>query len=256
MGVLDDFKLDGRRALVTGCNRGIGQALALGLAEAGADIVGVSRTLKPGASAVEDAVTGIGRKFAGYTADLADRTALYRFIDQVKSDFDVIDILVNSAGIIERRPIEAHTDETWDRVIETNLTAQFILSRELGREMVARGSGKIILIASVLAFQGGLGVPSYAASKGGVVQLVKSLSNEWAGTGVHVNGLAPGYVITDATAEIREDSNRSEDILKRIPAGRWGEPGDFKGAVVFLASRASDYMHGGVIAIDGGWLGR
>ncbi|MBE7470004.1 MAG: 2-dehydro-3-deoxy-D-gluconate 5-dehydrogenase KduD [Anaerolineales bacterium] len=254
--MLDQFKLDGKIALVTGCKRGLGQAMACALAEAGADIIGVSATLEPSGSEVEQKVTALGRRFKGYSCDFGDRQALYGFIQQVKSDFPRIDILINNAGTILRQPAVEHSDEYWDRVINVNLSAQFILSRELGREMIARGQGKIIFVASLLTFQGGIYVPGYAASKAGIGQLTKALANEWAAKGVNVNAIAPGYMATDNTAPLRADEQRSRSIMERIPAGRWGQPEDMKGAVVFLSSRASDYVHGTVLLVDGGWMGR
>lgn len=256
MSTLDLFRLDGKTALVTGCKRGIGRAMAIALAEAGADIIGVSATLKTSGSDVEKAITALGRKFTGYAADFADREVLYAFIRKVNGDFPTIDILVNNAGTILRQPAAEHTDEYWDKVVEVNLSAQFILSREIGRQMVARGRGKIIFIASLLTFQGGLTVPGYAASKGGIGQLTKALANEWAGKGVNVNAIAPGYIATDNTTSLRNDPVRSRQILDRIPAGRWGEADDIKGPAVFLASPASDYMHGSILLVDGGWMGR
>jgi 2-deoxy-D-gluconate 3-dehydrogenase len=256
MPVLDQFRLDGQVALVTGCRRGIGRAMAVALAEAGADIAGVSATLEPSGSAVEQAVTALSRRFTPYRCDFADRTALYRFVGQVKTDLPRIDVLVNNAGIILRRPAVEHPDEDWDQVIEVNLSAQFVLAREIGKEMVGRGRGKIIFVASLLSFQGGINVPGYAASKGGIAQLTKALSNEWAGKGVQVNALAPGYVKTDNTQALQDDTVRYRAILERIPAGRWGEPEDFKGPVVFLASPASDFVTGEVLTVDGGWMGR
>lgn len=256
MGILELFRLDGKTALVTGCRRGIGKAMAVALAEAGADIAGVSQALEASGSAVEKEVQATGRRFRAYTCDFGDRAALYEFIRQVKTDFPVIDILVNNAGTILRKPAAEHPDEYWDRVIEVNLNAQFILSREFGKEMVARGSGKIIFTASMLSFQGGITVPSYAASKGGVSQLTMALSNEWAAKGVQVNAIAPGYIATDNTAALRADPIRNPAILARIPAGRWGDAGDLKGMTVFLASAASDYVSGATLPVDGGWLGR
>ena len=250
------FELKGKTALVTGCSRGIGKAMAIGLAEAGADIIGVSTALERGRSAVETEVTALGRKFSGYSADFSNRSSLYAFIERVKSSERPIDILVNNAGTILRKPAAEHPDDDWDRVMEINLNAQFILSREIGKEMIRRGRGKIIFIASLLTFQGGITVPGYAASKGGIGQLTKALANEWAGKGVNVNAIAPGYVETDNTAALRQDAMRSEQILARIPVGRWGRPDDFKGPVVFLASDASNYVHGAVLLVDGGWMGR
>jgi 2-deoxy-D-gluconate 3-dehydrogenase len=256
MSILNQFKLDGKIALVTGCTRGIGKGMAVALAEAGADIIGVSASLEPSGSGVEKEVRALGRNFKGYAADFSDRKALYAFIAGVKADFPRIDILVNNAGSILRKPAAEHPDEYWDKIIEINLNAQFILSREIGKEMVERGGGKIIFTASLLTFQGGITVPGYAASKGGIGQLAKALANEWAGKGVNVNAIAPGYIATDNTEALRADSERSASILARIPAGRWGEPADFKGPVVFLASEASNYMHGTVMLVDGGWMGR
>ncbi|MCM3729355.1 SDR family oxidoreductase [Neobacillus cucumis] len=254
--MLDMFKLDGKVALVTGAKRGIGKAMAIALAEAGADIIGVSATLESSGSDVENEVRALGRNFKGYTCDFADRNALYRFIDQLKTDFPVIDILVNNAGTILRKDAVEHSDEYWDQVMRVNIDSQFILSREVGKNMVIRGSGKIIFTASLLTFQGGINVPGYAASKGAIGQLTKALANEWASKGVQVNAIAPGYIATDNTEALRSDSERSVSILSRIPAGRWGESDDFKGVAVFLASRASDYMNGHIAVVDGGWLSR
>ncbi len=256
MSVIDLFNLSGKTALVTGCKRGIGKAMAVGLAEAGADIVGVSASLEPTGSEVEAQVTGLGRTFRAYQCDFNERTNLYDFVHQVKSHGHPIDILVNNAGTILRNPAVEHSDEYWDQVIEVNLNAQFILSREFGREMVARGGGKIIFTASLLTFQGGINVPGYAASKGGIGQLTMALANEWAAHGVNVNAIAPGYIATDNTSALRADPVRNPAILSRIPAGRWGEPDDFMGAVVFLASNAANYVHGTVLTVDGGWMGR
>ena len=256
MSILDRFKLDGKVALVTGCRRGIGAAMAEALAEAGADIIGVSASLEPSGSAIETAVTALGRKFKGYACDIGDRKALYEFIGKVNADFPQIDILVNNAGTILRKPAVEHPDEYWDRVMEVNLNSQFILSREFGKKMVERGSGKIIFTASLLTYQGGITVPGYAAAKGGVGQLCKALANEWAGKGVQVNAIAPGYIRTDNTTALQADPVRNPAILSRIPAGRWGEPDDLKGATLFLASPASDYVSGTIITVDGGWMGR
>lgn len=256
MSVLDKFSLAGKTALVTGCKRGIGKAMAVALAEAGANIVGVSATLEAAGSEVEKAVLGAGRQFNGYACDFGDRQSLQEFITTVKNDCPLIDILVNNAGTIMRAPAAEHPDDYWDKVIEVNLNAQFILSREIGRDMVARGAGKVIFTASLLTFQGGITVPGYAASKGGIGQLTMALANEWAGQGVNVNAIAPGYIRTDNTQALRDDPVRSKAILERIPAGRWGEPEDFAGPVVFLASAASDYMNGTIVLVDGGWMGR
>ncbi len=252
--VLNKFKLDGRTALVTGGNRGIGQSYALALAQAGADIVTVS--YESDFSETEKLITGTGRKFKSYVSDFADREDLYKFIKNVKSDFEKVDILVNNAGTILRKPIAEHPDEYWDKVIEINLTSQFVLTREFGKDMVERGYGKVVFIASLLSFQGGILVPGYAASKGGVKQLTMAFANEWASKGVTVNAIAPGYIATDNTKPLREDPVRNKAILDRIPAGRWGTPEDLMGTVVFLCSDASNYLNGSVITVDGGWMGR
>jgi 2-deoxy-D-gluconate 3-dehydrogenase len=249
------FDLSGRTALVTGCRRGIGRAAAVALARAGADIVGVSASLDAGDDVAAE-ITGLGRVFRPYRCDLADRRAVHALAAEVASDFPLLDALVLNAGTIERRPVVEHGDELWDRVVEVNLTAQFVLARELGRGMVERGRGKIVFLASMLSFQGGVSVPGYAASKGGIAQLTKALANEWASHGVNVNAVAPGYIATDNTQALREDEARARQILERIPAGRWGEPEDLAGAFVFLASAASDYVHGIVLPVDGGWLAR
>ncbi|MCA0364294.1 MAG: SDR family oxidoreductase [Bacteroidetes bacterium] len=251
-----NIDLKGKLALVTGCNKGIGKAMAEGLADAGADIIGVSASMPLGESPISESVKSIGRKFYPYQADFSDRKSLYAFIEKVKSEHPVIDILVNNSGTILRKPAAEHDDELWDKVIDINLNAQFILSREIGKEMVSRGSGKIIFTASLLTFQGGITVPGYAASKGAIGSLIKALANEWAGKGVNVNGIAPGYIATDNTEALRNDPERSASILGRIPAGRWGQPEDFKGTVVFLASSLSDYIHGTILTVDGGWMGR
>lgn len=256
MSFLDTFRLDGKTALVTGCRRGIGKAMAIALAEAGADIIGVSARLESSGSAVEKEISALGRKFSPYTCDFSDRAALYTFIKQVQADFPQIDILINNAGTIRRAPAAEHSDQLWDHVIEVNQTAQFILTRELGKQMLTRGRGKIVFTASLLTYQGGITVPGYAASKGAIGQMTMAFANEWASKGVHVNAIAPGYIATDITQDLRNNPTRAAAIMARIPAERWGEPQDFKGPVVFLCSKASDYMHGTVMAVDGGWLGR
>ena len=250
------FDLSGKLALVTGCRRGIGRAMAEALAAAGADIIGASVSLEPSGSAIEEAVAGLGRTFHPYRCDFADRKALHELVQRISDDGLAPDILVNNAGTIRREAAADHPDEWWDEVIEVNLSSQFILSREIGRGMVERGSGKIIFTASLLAFQGGIRVPGYSASKGGIGQLTKALANEWAGSGVNVNAIAPGYIVTDNTEALRSDPERYLAILERIPAGRWGRPEDFAGPVVFLASAASDYIHGEILMVDGGWMGR
>ncbi|MEZ9138782.1 MULTISPECIES: SDR family NAD(P)-dependent oxidoreductase [unclassified Shewanella] len=254
--MLNKFDLTGKIALVTGCSRGIGKAMAEALAEAGADIIGVSATLAKTGSDVEKAVIAAGRKFYAYQCDFSDRQSLYNFVETVNAEHDTIDVLVNNAGSILREPAAEHRDEYWDKIMEINLNSQFILSREIGKKMVARKQGKIIFTASLLTFQGGITVPGYAASKGAIGQLTKALANEWAGQGVNVNAIAPGYIATDNTEALRDDPVRSKSILERIPQGRWGTPDDFKGPTVFLASAASDYMNGGILLVDGGWMGR
>ncbi len=256
MSILSAFDLTGKTALVTGCNRGIGRGMAIGLAEAGADIIGVSASIKLSGSGVEEDVTGLGRKFKAYKSDFSDRNSVYDFINKLRSDNQKIDILVNNAGTILRAPAAEHPDAYWDKVIEVNLNTQFVLARELGKDMLERGSGKIIFTASLLTFQGGITVPGYAASKGAIGSLVKALSNEWAGKGVCVNAIAPGYIATDNTKALQENPVRNKAILERIPTDRWGSPADFKGPVVFLASKASDYVSGEILVVDGGWMGR
>jgi 2-deoxy-D-gluconate 3-dehydrogenase len=249
------FALSGTTALVTGCRRGIGRAAAVALARAGADIVGVSASLDASDDVAQD-VRSLGRSFQSYRCDLADRPAVHALAARLASDVPGLDVLVLNAGTIERRPAVEHGDDLWDRVLEVNLSAQFVLARDLGRGMVERGRGKIVFVASMLSFQGGLTVPGYAASKGGIAQLTKALANEWAPHGVNVNAVAPGYIATDNTLALRDDPVRSRQILERIPAGRWGDPDDVAGAFVFLASPASDYVNGIVLPVDGGWLAR
>jgi len=256
MSLFKLFSLDGKIALVTGCNKGIGKGMALGLAEAGADIIGVSGSMELQGSDIEKQVTALGRKFYSYQANLADRDSLYDFITKVKSTHPVVDILINNAGTIMRKPAAEHPDDYWDKVLALNLDTPFILAREFGKDMIERGNGKIIFTCSLLSFQGGINVPGYAASKGALASLVKALANEWASKGVNVNGIAPGYIETDNTEALRKDEERSKSILSRIPANRWGTPEDFKGAVVYLASKAADYVHGELLTVDGGWMGR
>ncbi|TDW96442.1 SDR family oxidoreductase [Dinghuibacter silviterrae] len=250
------FDLTGKIALVTGCNKGIGRAITLGLAEAGADIVGVAGSLERQGSEIQKEVTALGRVFTPYKADLSDRESLYAFIREVLDHHPRIDILFNNAGTILRKPAAEHPDEYWDRVMSLNLDAPFILAREFGRHMLEKGGGKIVFTCSLLSFQGGINVPGYAASKGALASLVKALANEWASQNVNVNGIVPGYIATDNTEALRGDPDRSRAILSRIPAGRWGQPEDFKGAAVYLASAASDYVQGTLLTVDGGWMGR
>jgi 2-deoxy-D-gluconate 3-dehydrogenase len=252
--ILDKFRLDGKTALVTGSNQGIGQAYAKALAEAGADIIGVS--YQSDFTETEKLIATTGRKFKSYISDFSDRDSLYEFVKSAKNDFKKIEILVNNAGMILRKPISEHPDEYWDKVIDVNLSAQFILTREFGKEMAERGYGKIVFIASLLSFQGGITVPGYAASKGGIKQLTMAFANEWATKGVTVNAIAPGYIATENTRALREDAVRNKSILDRIPAGRWGTPEDLMGTIVFLCSDASNYLNGSVVTVDGGWMGR
>jgi 2-dehydro-3-deoxy-D-gluconate 5-dehydrogenase len=250
------FDLSGKKALVTGCSRGIGKAMAVALARSGADIVGVSATLQKSGSEVEREVLTTGRTFAAYACDLSDREAVKSFLPQVTAEHPDLDILVANAGTIRRAPAAEHSDEDWDHVIDVNLRSQFVMAREIGKRMILRGHGKIVFTASLLSFQGGITVPGYAASKGGIAQLTKALANEWASKGVNVNAIAPGYIATDNTSALRADEARNSAILSRIPAGRWGTPEDLSGALVFLCSDAANYVQGTVLTVDGGWMGR
>src|SRR6185312_865440 len=248
--ILDKFRLDNMAALVTGASAGLGQAIAIALAEAGADVACHGNTRA--ADTTCNAITSLGRKAFAVTGDLSDRQAPQRLIDETIAHFGRLDILINNAGTIRRAPAVEFTDADWDAVIQVNLTSVFALSKLAGRHMLERGSGKIVNIASLLSFQGGITVPAYAASKGGVAQLTKALANEWAGKGINVNAIAPGYMRTDNTAALQKDETRNRQILERIPANRWGEPEDLTGAAVFLSSSASDYLHGHVLVVDGG----
>ena len=251
----DAFRLDGQRALVTGAGTGIGAALAVALAEAGADVACHGNRHAPAETAAR--VEALGRRAAVVAGDLAYGAVAAGLVEKAAGALGGdVDILVNNAGIIRRGPAAESTDADWDAVIAINLTATYKLCRAAGQRMLSRGRGKIVNISSLLAFQGGITVPSYAASKGAVAQLTKALANEWAGRGVNVNAIAPGYIHTDNTAALAADATRNRQILERIPAGRWGDPGDLGGAIVFLASRASDYVSGHVLVVDGGWLGR
>lgn len=250
----DLFDLTGLRAVVTGAKRGIGFAMAEALAAAGADIIGVSATLEPTGSAIEAAVTAHGRAFTALQTDFADRAAVVDLAARLA--VERVDILVNNAGTIERAPAAEHPIEWWDRVIEVDLSSQFVLTQAVGRSMLERGRGKVIFTASLLSFQGGINVPGYTAAKSGIAGLTKELANEWTSRGVNVNAIAPGYIATDNTQALREDESRSSSILERIPAGRWGRASDLAGATVFLASSASDYVSGIILPVDGGWLGR
>ncbi len=253
---MSNFRLDNKLALVTGCSRGIGMAIAIDLANAGADIIGVSNSMPKQGSEVQKAVEATGQKFYPYAVDFSNRTALHAFIEKVKLDHPRIDILINNAGSIMRAPAAEHSDEYWDTIMEINLNAQFVLTREIGKRMVADKSGKIVFTCSLLSFQGGINVPGYAASKGAITSLLKAFANEWASQGVNVNGVAPGYIETDNTEALRADPERSKSILARIPAGRWGKSADLAGAYVFLCSSAADYINGSIITVDGGGMGR
>jgi 2-deoxy-D-gluconate 3-dehydrogenase len=248
------FDLSGQLAVVTGCRRGIGLAMTVALARAGADIIGVSASLEPRGSEAEQRVTAEGRTFTAHPTDLADPAAVAALAGDLAHR--EVDILVNNAGTIRRAPAAEHADEDWDHVLAVDLSAPFRLAREVGRGMVARGRGKIIFTASMLSFQGGLNVVSYTAAKSGIAGLTRALANEWAPHGVNVNAIAPGYIQTDNTQALQDDPDRSASIVGRIPAGRWGRPDDLAGATVFLASAAADYVHGTILAVDGGWLGR
>ena len=254
---IDLFRLDGKVALVTGASRGLGAAMAAALAAAGADVALHASSQRPARTEAAIAAACAGRRSCAITADLAQRESAQRVVREALDAFGRIDILVNNAGTIRRQPAVDHSDEYWDTVIDVNLSSVFRLCRAAGQHMLERaGGGKIVNVASLLSFQGGITVPGYAAAKGGVMQLTKALANEWARHGINVNAIAPGYMETDNTSALRADETRNRQITERIPAGRWGSPADLGGAVVFLASRASDYVHGHVLVVDGGWMGR
>ncbi|WP_411120166.1 SDR family oxidoreductase [Streptomyces sp. 058-1L] len=250
------FDLTGRLAVVTGARRGIGRAMARALAEAGADVIGISAGMEDSDSEVERDVAAAGRSFEAIRADFADPEAVRALGTDLAGRERPVDILVNNAGTIRRAPAVEHGDADWELVLQVNLTAQFALTRAVGAAMVTRGRGKVIFTASLLSFQGGITVPSYTAAKHGVTGLTKALANEWAPHGVNVNAIAPGYIATDNTRALREDPVRTRAILDRIPAARWGDADDLAGATVFLASDAAGYVHGAVLPVDGGWLGR
>jgi 2-deoxy-D-gluconate 3-dehydrogenase len=253
--ILDKFKLDGKVALVTGASSGLGQAIAIALAEAGADIACHARSTGK-ADETAARIESIGRRTVTVTGDMADKAAPVRIVEETIAHFGKIDILINNAGTIARAPAVDYLDDAWTSVIEVNLSSVFRLSQAAGRHMVEQGFGKIVNIASLLSFQGGITVPAYTASKSGVAGLTKALANEWAKSGVNVNAIAPGYMVTNNTKALRADENRNRQILERIPAGRWGEPDDLAGAAVFLSSAASDYLNGHILVVDGGWMGR
>lgn len=252
---LQSFSLEGKVAFVTGSSSGIGKAIAIGLAEAGADVV--CHSSKPGgADETVAAITALGRKSGAVAGDMADKTSPKRMADEIFAMFGRVDVLVNNAGTIRRSPAVDFSEEDWSTVIEVNLSSVFRLSQAIGKQMIANGGGKIVNIASLLSFQGGITVPAYTASKSGVAGLTKALANEWAKLNVNVNAIAPGYIATNNTAALQADETRNRQILERIPAGRWGKPEDLVGATVFLSSAASDYLHGHTLVVDGGWMGR
>ncbi|WP_417624302.1 2-dehydro-3-deoxy-D-gluconate 5-dehydrogenase KduD [Paremcibacter congregatus] len=253
--ILDKFNLTDKVAIVTGASRGLGQAMALGLAEAGADIVAIS-TDAVNLQETEKLIHNAGRRVVCLSCDVSDGGQIQQSIKHSLDAFGKVDILVNNAGIIRRTPAHDYSDEDWGAVINTNLTGTFRFCREVGKMMLVQGHGKIINIASLLSFSGGISVPAYAASKGGVAQLTKALANEWAAKNIQVNAIAPGYFATDNTENIRNDQERFKSISDRIPTGRWGNPEDIAGAAVFLSSAASDYVNGHVMLVDGGWMAR
>ena len=247
--------LAGKIAVVTGANRGIGYAIALALAESGADIVGTSSQMNDD-EAIAKEVRALGQKFFPFACDMKNRAESAALAKKVLTEVGQVDILVNNAGTIRRENIADYSLADWDEVVEVNLTAPFILTQDFGKPMLERGAGKVIFISSLLSYQGGIRVPAYTASKSGIAGLVKAFANEWAGKGVNINAVAPGYIVTDNTEALRADPIRYEAITGRIPAGRWGEGSDIAGSVVFLASENADYLHGSTITVDGGWMGR
>ncbi|WP_260864617.1 2-dehydro-3-deoxy-D-gluconate 5-dehydrogenase KduD [Citrobacter sp. Marseille-Q6884] len=252
--VLDTFGLTGKVAIVTGCDTGLGQGMALALAEAGCDVVGVNRKIPHDTAAK---IQALGRRFMAIQADLSRQDALADIVTQTVTTLGRVDILVNNAGTIRRQDALDFSEKDWDEVMNVNLKSVFFLSQAVARQFLAQGNGgKIINIASMLSFQGGIRVPSYTASKSGVLGITRLLANEWAAQGINVNAIAPGYMATNNTQQLREDTARNQEIVDRIPAGRWGTPDDLKGPVVFLASSASDYINGYTLAVDGGWLAR
>ena len=252
--ILESFKLDGKVALVTGASAGLGAAMAVALAEAGADVAAHGNSRAPAATC--ELIERNGRRALPVLGNLADKNVPAQLVAQTLAHFGQLDILINNAGTIRRAPAVDYTEEDWAAVIEVNLSSVFRMCQLAGRHMIARGSGKIVNIASLLSFQGGVTVPAYAASKGAVAQLTKALANEWAKHGINVNAIAPGYMKTDNTTALQADETRNRQILERIPAARWGEPRDLAGPAVFLSSAASDYLHGHVMIVDGGWMGR
>lgn len=251
---MDLFSLEGKVAVVTGGNRGLGEAMAYGLAKAGAHIAIVQRSME-----IPDVVSKIhqlGRKCESFPYDLANIEGIPSLVDKIRERMGAIDILINNAGVQRRSPSVQFSEEDWDYVVQINMKSVFFLCQAVGKVMLQQGHGKIINIASLISFQGGINIPAYAASKGAVAQFTKTLSNEWASLGVHVNAVAPGYMATEMNTALLGDKERNEQIMHRIPAGRWGKPEDMVGAAIFLASKASDYIHGEIIVVDGGWMGR
>ncbi|KKY85868.1 MULTISPECIES: 2-dehydro-3-deoxy-D-gluconate 5-dehydrogenase KduD [unclassified Leclercia] len=252
--IMDAFNLSGKVAIVTGCDTGLGQGMTLGLAQAGCDIVGVNRKIP---QETAEKVNALGRRFMAIQADLSKQDALDDIVNQTVTEMGRVDILVNNAGTIRREDALNFSEKDWDEVMNLNLKSVFFLSQAVARQFIRQGKGgKIINIASMLSFQGGIRVPSYTASKSGVLGITRLLANEWATQGINVNAIAPGYMATNNTQQLRDDAQRSKEILDRIPAGRWGTPADLQGPVVFLASSASDYINGHTLAVDGGWLAR
>lgn len=253
--ILEKFNLNGKVALVTGAAGGLGQSIAVALAEAGADVT-VHFRKEGQADETCRTISALGRRVVSVSGDMADRQAPRRIVDETVAEFGRLDILVNNAGMIRRAPAVDFSEEDWQEVIEVNLSSVFRLIQAAGRVMISQGSGKIVNIASLLSFQGGITVPAYTASKSGVAGLTRAFANEWARHNINVNAIAPGYMETSNTAALRADETRNRQILERIPAGRWGEPGDLAGAAVFLSSAASDYMQGHILVVDGGWMAR
>ncbi len=251
-----NFRLDHKIALVTGCSSGIGMAIAVEMAQSGAHIIGVSSNLPASGSEVAQAVEAAGQNFYAYQADFTNRESVYAFLQQVMADHPRIDILINNAGHILRKPVAEHPDDYWDSIMNINLNTQFIITREIGKRMLEQQNGKIVFTCSLLSFQGGINVPGYAASKGAIASLLKSFANEWAQYGITVNGVAPGYIATNNTSQLRDDEKRNAEIMARIPAKRWGQTSDLTGAYIFLSSSASDYINGTILTVDGGWMGR
>ena len=255
MNITKLYDLNGKTALITGASRGIGEAIAIAMAQCGADIICTSHNF-PDNSKAEKEAKKCNKNFSKYNVDLSCKEAIYTFLQELKEKETPIDILVNNAGTILRKPLTEHDDDTWEKVLSINLDAPFILAREIGKEMVARGRGKIIFTCSMLSYQGGINVAGYTASKSAVAGLVRAFANEWAAKGLNINGIAPGYIATENTSPLREDENRNKAIIERIPAGHWGTPEDLTGAYLFLSSTAANYINGAILNVDGGWMAR